>query len=94
MNSRYYGYDLAVISSKGIQRSPCRCCYELHDLFLMPLQFANHRLIAHDGHNIMADQMKDALKHISVSISVRLGLVKSAYTIYDETWHCGLYNPG
>jgi hypothetical protein len=74
MNSRYYGYDLAVISSKGIQRSPCRCCYELHDLFLMPLQFANHRLIARDGHNIMADQMKDALKHISVSISVRLGL--------------------
>jgi peroxiredoxin len=60
----------------------------------MPLQFANHRLIARDGHNIMADQMKDALKHIGVSISVRLDLVKAAYTIYDETSHCGLYNPG
>jgi peroxiredoxin len=51
-------------------------------------------LIARDGHNIMADQMKDALKHIGVSISVRLDLVKAAYTIYDETSHCGLYNPG
>ncbi|KAF4230022.1 hypothetical protein CNMCM8980_006001 [Aspergillus fumigatiaffinis] len=68
----------------GDSRSPCPVLNAL----------ANHGLIARDGRNITADQLKDALKHIGVGIDVRLALVKAAYAVHDDTSHRGLRDPG
>jgi peroxiredoxin len=68
----------------GDLRSPCPVLNAL----------ANHGLIARDGRNITADQLKDALKHIGVGIDIRLGLVKAAYAVHNETSHRGLRNSG
>jgi peroxiredoxin len=68
----------------GDLRSPCPVLNAL----------ANHGLIARDGCNITADQLKDALKHISIGIDVRLGLIIATYAVHNETLHRGLRNPG
>ncbi|KAJ6142456.1 hypothetical protein N7471_001909 [Penicillium samsonianum] len=71
-------------AASGDLRSPCPALNSL----------ANHGLIPRDGHNITADQLKDALQYIGVGVDIRHILVKRAFTVHDETSHIGLRNPG